>query len=183
MRELEKANRKLSTMSLNDALTGLHNRRHLNNIFPELCAEARRTSQPLTLALVDADHFKSINDTWGHGFGDTCLQFIAEMLTRHVKRPRDVAIRFGGEEFALLLPGTDAAGALNVCSALLKDIASTPLLSPDGTEVRMTLSAGIASLNPGETQNQLFERADEALYRAKSEGRNRAQLSETIAAE
>ena len=183
MRELEKANRKLSTMSLNDALTGLHNRRHLNNIFPELCAEARRTSQPLTLALVDADHFKSINDTWGHGFGDTCLQFIAEMLTRHVKRPRDVAIRFGGEEFALLLPGTDAAGALNVCSALLQDIASTPLLSPDGTEVRMTLSAGIASLNPGETQNQLFERADEALYRAKSEGRNRAQLSDTIAAE
>ncbi|GBO82876.1 sensor domain-containing diguanylate cyclase [Marinobacter salsuginis] len=183
MRELEKANRKLSTMSLNDALTGLHNRRHLNNIFPELCAEARRTSQPLTLALVDADHFKSINDTWGHGFGDTCLQFIAEMLTRHVKRPRDVAIRFGGEEFALLLPGTDAAGALNVCSALLQDIASTPLLGPDGTEVRMTLSAGIASLNPGETQNQLFERADEALYRAKSEGRNRAQLSDTIAAE
>ena len=180
MRELEKANRKLSTLSLNDALTGLYNRRHLNNIFPELCAEARRTSQPLTLALVDADHFKNINDTWGHGFGDSCLQFIAEMLTRHVKRPRDVAIRFGGEEFALLLPGTDANGALNVCSALLQDIARTPLLSPDGTKVRITLSAGIASLVSGETQNQLFERADEALYRAKSRGRNRAELSEAV---
>lgn len=179
MRELEKANRKLSTMSLNDALTGLHNRRHLDNIFPELCAEARRTGQPLTLALVDADHFKNINDTWGHGFGDTCLQFIAEFLTRHVKRPRDVAIRFGGEEFALLLPGTDTTGARKVCSALLADIANTPLLAPDGTEVRMTLSAGIASLGPGEDQSQLFERADEALYRAKSEGRNRALLAET----
>lgn len=180
MRELEKANRKLSTLSLNDALTGLYNRRHLNNIFPELCAEARRTSQPLTLALVDADHFKNINDTWGHGFGDSCLQFIAEMLTRHVKRPRDVAIRFGGEEFALLLPGTDANGALNVCSALLQDIARTPLLSPDGNKVKITLSAGIASLVSGETQNQLFERADEALYRAKSRGRNRAELSEAV---
>ena len=105
------------------------------------------------------------------------------MLSRHVKRPRDVAVRFGGEEFALLLPGTDAAGALNVCAALLNDIASSPLLSPDGTEVRMTLSAGIASLNPGETQNQLFERADEALYLAKSKGRNRAQLSEAIEVE
>lgn len=183
MRELEKANRKLSTMSLNDALTGLHNRRHLDNIFPELCAEARRTGHPLTLALVDADHFKNINDTWGHGFGDTCLQFIAEILTRHVKRPRDVAIRFGGEEFALLLPGTSATGARKVFSALLADIANTPVLAPDGTEVRMTLSAGIASLGPGEDQSQLFERADEALYRAKSEGRNRALLSETSEAE
>ncbi|WP_273204024.1 sensor domain-containing diguanylate cyclase [Marinobacter subterrani] len=182
MRELEKANRKLSALSLNDALTGLHNRRYLDNIFPELCAEARRTGNKLTLALVDADHFKRINDTWGHNFGDTCLQYIAEMLTRHVKRPRDVAIRFGGEEFALLLPGTDGSGARKVCDALLADIANTPLTSPDGTEVRITLSAGIASLGDGESQNQLFERADEALYAAKNEGRNRALLSETTEA-
>ena len=178
MRELEKANRQLSTLSTNDALTGLHNRRHLDNIFPELCAEARRTGQTLTLALVDADHFKTINDTWGHSFGDACLRFIAEMLTRHVKRPRDIAIRFGGEEFALLLPGTDAAGARKVCETLLADIANTPLTSPDGTEVRITLSAGIASLSAGESQNQLFERADEALYAAKKEGRNRVLFSE-----
>ncbi|AXS82240.1 diguanylate cyclase [Marinobacter sp. Arc7-DN-1] len=178
MRELEKANRQLSALSTNDALTGLHNRRHLDNIFPELCAEARRTGHTLTLALVDADHFKTINDTWGHSFGDACLQFIAEMLTRHVKRPRDIAIRFGGEEFALLLPETDAAGARKVCETLLADIANTPLTSPDGTEIRITLSAGIASLSAGESQNQLFERADEALYAAKSEGRNRALFSE-----
>lgn len=182
MRELEKANRQLSALSMNDALTGLHNRRHLDNIFPELCAEARRTGHTLSLALVDADHFKAINDTWGHSFGDICLQFIAEMLTRHVKRPRDIATRFGGEEFALLLPETDAAGARQVCETLLADIANTPLTSPDGTEVRITLSAGIASLRTGEDQNRLFERADEALYAAKNEGRNRALLSEVIEA-
>lgn len=181
MRELEKANRQLSTLSMNDALTGLYNRRHLDHIFPELCAEARRTGQTLTLALVDADHFKRINDTWGHSFGDTCLQFIAEMLTRHVKRPRDIAVRFGGEEFALLLPGTDEAGAGKVCEALLDDIASTPLTSPGGTEVRITLSAGIASFRASETQAQFFERADKALYLAKDQGRNRAVLSEATA--
>ncbi|MBO6850698.1 MAG: GGDEF domain-containing protein, partial [Marinobacter sp.] len=80
MRELEEANRKLATLSLNDALTGLYNRRHLDNILPELCAEARRTGQPLTLALIDADHFKRINDTYGHSFGDLCLQRIADIL-------------------------------------------------------------------------------------------------------
>jgi len=181
MRELEKANRQLSTLSMNDALTGLYNRRHLDNIFPELCAEARRTGQTLTLALVDADHFKRINDTWGHSFGDTCLQFIAEMLTRHVKRPRDIAIRFGGEEFALLLPGTDGAGARKVCETLLDDIASTPLTTPGGTEVRITLSAGIASFSAGENQARFFDRADKALYLAKHQGRNRAVLSEAAA--
>ncbi|MBW0146563.1 sensor domain-containing diguanylate cyclase [Marinobacter arenosus] len=177
MRELEKANRQLATLSLNDSLTGLHNRRHMDNILPELCAEARRTGQPLTLALVDADHFKTINDTWGHGFGDTFLQLIADILTRHVKRPRDVAVRFGGEEFALLLPGTDMGGALKVCEAILEDIESSSLTSPDGRAARITLSAGIATLAHGEDRTSLFDRADEALYQAKSKGRNRVIVS------
>lgn len=178
MRELEKANRKLATMSLNDALTGLYNRRYLDNILPELCAEARRTRQPLTLALIDADHFKRINDTWGHSFGDLCLQRIADILSRHVKRPRDVAIRFGGEEFALLLPGTDCDGAFRVCEQILEDMADLAIATPDDTEVTITLSAGIASLAPGEQEQDLFQRADEALYRAKAEGRNRVTVTE-----
>lgn len=179
MRQLEKANRKLATLSLNDALTGLYNRRYMDNSLPELCAEARRTGHPLALALVDADHFKAVNDAWGHGFGDTCLQFIADILTRHVKRPRDIVIRFGGEEFALLLPGTDTTGALNVCNALIQDIKNTPVPAPDGSDVRITLSAGIACLGSGEDQRELFERADEALYRAKAEGRNRAVAAQS----
>lgn len=180
MRELEKANRQLAALSLNDALTGLYNRRHMDNILPELCAEARRTGQPLTLALIDADHFKAVNDTWGHGFGDTFLQLIAEILTRHVKRPRDVAIRFGGEEFALLLPGTDTEGARQVCTAILEEVGGTALTSPDGAAARITLSAGLASLAPGEDRASLFERADEALYRAKTEGRNRLRLARPV---
>ena len=177
MQELESANRKLATLSLNDPLTGLYNRRHMDNILPELCAEARRTGQPLTLAVVDADRFKVINDTWGHGFGDTCLQLIADILTRHVKRPRDIAIRFGGEEFVLLLPGTDTAGAQNVCEALLNDLSTTTVNAPDGARASLTLSAGIASLLPDEDQQALFERADSALYDAKSRGRNQTVIA------
>jgi len=175
MRELEKANRQLATLSLNDALTGLHNRRHMDNLLPELCAEARRTGQPLTIALLDADHFKAVNDSWGHGFGDRCLQHIADILRRHVKRPRDIAIRFGGEEFAILLPGTDADGALGVCEGILEDIAAIRVPADDGTPVTLTMSAGTATLSQGDDERDLFRRADEALYRAKACGRNRTE--------
>lgn len=177
MRELERANRKLATLSLNDALTGLHNRRHLDNILPELCAEARRTGQPLSLALIDADHFKRINDTWGHGFGDLCLQRIADILSRHVKRPRDVAIRFGGEEFALLLPGTDRDGAHRVCQHIIEDMRSTEIEAADGAGVIITLSAGVATLSPGQSEQELFQQADEALYGAKASGRDRVTIA------
>ncbi len=178
MRELERANRQLATLSLNDALTGLHNRRHLDNLLPELCAESRRNGQPLTIALLDADHFKAVNDAWGHDFGDQCLQLMADILRRHVKRPRDVAIRFGGEEFAILLPGTDAHGALRICERVLEDLASTPVTTGSGEQVTLTMSAGTATLAPGEDERELFRRADEALYRAKAAGRNRTERSE-----
>lgn len=178
MRELEQANRKLAALSLNDPLTGLYNRRHLDNILPELCAEARRTGQPLTLALIDADRFKAVNDTWGHGFGDTCLQLIADILKRHVKRPRDIAIRFGGEEFAVLLPGADSEGARKVCQTILDELRNTPLETPDGKTLTLTLSAGIAELANREDQETLFRRADDALYQAKASGRDRVRVSE-----
>ncbi|KPP98954.1 diguanylate cyclase [Marinobacter sp. HL-58] len=178
MRELERANRQLATLSLNDALTGLHNRRHLDNLLPELCAESRRSGQPLTIALLDADHFKAVNDDWGHDFGDQCLQHIADILRRHVKRPRDVAIRFGGEEFAILLPGTGAAGARRLCEQILEDLASTRLTTINGETVSLTMSAGTATLAPGEDEKELFRRADEALYTAKAAGRNRVDQSE-----
>lgn len=173
MHELERANRKLAALSLNDALTGLHNRRHMDAALPELCAESRRTGQPLSLALIDADRFKAINDTWGHAFGDVCLQRIAEVLQRHAKRPRDVAIRFGGEEFALLLPGTDAQGARQLCEHILADLRHLVVATPDRAGLTLTMSAGVAQLVPGEAPESLFQRADEALYQAKSSGRDR----------
>lgn len=178
MRELERANRQLATLSLNDALTGLHNRRHLDNLLPELCAESRRSGQPLTIALLDADHFKAVNDDWGHDFGDQCLQHIADILRRHVKRPRDVAIRFGGEEFAILLPGTGGEGARRLCEQILEDLARSRLTTTNGKPVTLTMSAGTATLVPGEDERELFRRADEALYSAKAAGRNRAEQSE-----
>ena len=173
MGELELANRKLAALSLNDALTGLHNRRHMDNLLPELCAEARRSGQPLTLALLDADHFKLINDRWGHDFGDDCLKQIASVLGQNMKRPRDVAIRFGGEEFALLLPGTDAKGAYELCQRILSDMENNRVRTQCGETVILTMSAGTATLLPGENSKELFRRADAALYRAKSSGRNR----------
>jgi diguanylate cyclase (GGDEF)-like protein len=178
MRELERANQKLASLSLNDALTGLHNRRHMDNLMPELCAEARRTGQPLTLALLDADHFKRINDTWGHDFGDQCLKTIANTLSGHVKRPRDVAVRFGGEEFALMLPGTDTSGAERLCQAILETVRGTRVTAPDGSSVVITLSAGIARLIPGEAPRDLFLRTDEALYAAKAAGRDQVMIAQ-----
>ncbi|MGC8119229.1 sensor domain-containing diguanylate cyclase [Marinobacter sp. VGCF2001] len=177
MRELEQVNQQLATLSLNDALTGLHNRRHMDNLLPELCREARRTGQPLVVALIDADHFKRINDTWGHDFGDQCLRQIAGVLADHIKRPRDVAIRFGGEEFALLLPGTDSSGAQSLCQTILGAIRNLPLSVADNQSVRLTVSAGIAELADGEEPADLFRRADDALYRAKAAGRDQIMLA------
>ena len=179
MRELERANRQLATLSLNDALTGLYNRRHLDNLLPELCAESRRSGRPLTIALLDADHFKAVNDDWGHEVGDQCLQHMADILRRHVKRPRDVAIRFGGEEFAILLPGTGADGARTLCQQILKDLADTRIATSSGKSVILTMSAGTATLAAGEDERELFRRADDALYSAKAAGRNRVEQSET----
>ena len=172
MYRLEQANRQLEAMSLKDALTDLHNRRHMDNLLPELCLEAQRTGQPLTLALLDADHFKRINDTWGHDFGDTCLRLIADILKKRVKRPRDVAVRFGGEEFALLLPDTDTDGAVRICTAILDAIRTKRMNTPTGETVSITMSAGIAEFTNHESAQELFQRADEALYTSKHRGRN-----------
>ncbi|MEX0604226.1 MAG: diguanylate cyclase [Marinobacter sp.] len=179
MHDLERANRKLAELSTHDSLTGLHNRRFLDAMLPDICAESRRTGKPAALVLVDADHFKTLNDTWGHGFGDECLQKIADVLTRHIRRPRDVVARFGGEEFALVLPNTEEIGALNVSARILADMAATELNAPDGSKTHLTLSAGLAILTPGESESALFARADDALYRAKARGRNRSELSDS----
>ncbi|MBR9870142.1 MAG: GGDEF domain-containing protein [Gammaproteobacteria bacterium] len=180
MYRLEQANRKLETLSLKDALTGLHNRRHMDNLLPELCLEAQRTGKPLTLALLDADHFKRINDTWGHDFGDTCLRRIADILTEHVKRPRDVAVRFGGEEFALLLPDTDTDGAVRICNGILETIRTTPIHTPINEAVTLTMSAGIAEFAGHENAQELFQSADEALYTSKHRGRDTLTCAGTV---
>lgn len=177
MNELEQANHRLKALSTRDELTGLHNRRSMDTRLDELAREARRTEQPMAFILIDADHFKQANDRFGHSFGDACLQLIAQILKRNAGRPRDVAARYGGEEFALILPETDTAGALRVSEALLQDLRNTPVPAPDGTPYALTVSAGIAVFRPGDTVIGTFERADKALYRAKADGRDRAEVA------
>ncbi|MDC0662053.1 sensor domain-containing diguanylate cyclase [Marinobacter sp. SS21] len=183
MADLELANQRLEELTTQDGLTGLNNRRFLDAMFSQLLAESRRTGKPLSLVLLDADHFKQVNDRYGHAFGDRCLAAIAEVLARNIHRPQDVVARFGGEEFALLLPDTDESGAHRVCRKILDDMSRVAMVGEEGQRVRLTLSAGIATSTPGETERHLFERADQALYRAKALGRNRTETALAVTAD
>ncbi|MGP4842661.1 sensor domain-containing diguanylate cyclase [Marinobacter sp. 1Y8] len=178
MRQLEVANQRLEELSIHDDLTGLHNRRHLDAALPDICAEGRRLKQPVALIMLDADRFKTINDTFGHPFGDRCLKVIAETLLRHIKRPMDIVVRFGGEEFAVVLPKTELAGAIGVAEAILADMASQAIETPDGDTYQITLSAGVAVYDRRDSLEALYQRADKALYQAKETGRNRVCAGE-----
>ncbi|MFG6416632.1 diguanylate cyclase [Roseateles sp. DC23W] len=163
-----------------DGLTRVANRGAFDERLQLEHARAARTGGELSLLLLDVDHFKRFNDHYGHPGGDACLREIASALAGQARRPADLASRIGGEEFALLLPDTDMAGALGAAERLIAAIASLALphaASP--TAARVTVSIGIASCVPPQQQaagaeRQLVERADQALYRAKAEGRNRA---------
>lgn len=165
--DLEAANRKLQALSLTDELTGLWNRRAFDQRLTEELARTRRTREPLTLAMVDLDNFKQINDTWGHPFGDTVLQRMADLMASS-KRTEDIAVRYGGEEFALLLPLADEAGARMVCERLLSNMRDT-----DWGHRAITASVGLATIRGDFSREELLRRADHALYEAKRQGKNR----------
>ena len=163
-----------------DALTGLPNRRHADEVLERLPAAARRTRRPLAVVLFDLDHFKAINDNFGHSIGDEALRATAS-ATRELLRGSDHAARFGGEEFLLLLPETSADDALIVAEKLRAQIAE---LEVEGLDREVTASFGVAAYPDHEaTADRLIEAADAALYRAKAAGRNRVESSlETVAA-
>lgn len=152
-----------------DGLTGLRNRRWLDDAFPRQLERAVRLGQPVTALMIDIDYFKRLNDQYGHLVGDAVLGHVAELLTNGL-RPQDLLARYGGEEFAVLLPGLDAKGGVVVAERLRKTISETS--GPDGIPPT-TVSIGVASHRPNEEMTSLLVRADGALYRAKSEGRNR----------
>lgn len=155
-------------MATTDALTGLRTRRHL---VQQLAAQYSPGAEPPGLIIVDADHFKRVNDTYGHPAGDAVLIELAQRL-RSVCRSSDVLARFGGEEFVLLLPNTGADTAATVAERVRQNIAATPILLPDGMEVSVTVSVGVAG--PGcSSPDILLNAADQALYVAKRDGRNR----------
>lgn len=177
--ELQQANLQLKALSTIDGLTGISNRRRFDDTLASEWKRAARLGQPLALAILDMDWFKNYNDHYGHQAGDDCLRTFARLLEANVRRTGDLVARYGGEEFAFIAPAIDDASALGmaqaICDALVK-LALPHLASPLG---HVTVSIGVAVMVPkeGETAEVLVRKADEALYRAKAQGRNRVELS------
>jgi two-component system, sensor histidine kinase LadS len=175
MNNLEFANKELSKMSFTDPLTKVYNRRYFDNILSGEIKRASRTGQPLSVAIVDLDHFKLVNDTHGHLIGDECLRLVAKTLKRNLGRTSDLIARFGGEEFAMILPATSQENAIIVAERARSAVAEINFIHR-GRQVDLSVSIGVAGWIP--TQNEIAEKllqqADKALYQAKLQGRNRA---------
>jgi diguanylate cyclase (GGDEF)-like protein len=161
-----------------DSLTGLHNRRAFEEMIQREVQLAARDNTPLTLLMMDLDHFKQLNDTWGHALGDRALRTFGGVLLT-VTGSRDAVARLGGEEFAILLPGRSPRSALSLAERLRATVEGLRL--SEGEElVRFTVSVGLSSLQPGEVGFEpMLRRADRALYKVKRSGRNRVLLAET----
>jgi diguanylate cyclase len=160
--------------AVTDGLTSLFNRRHFDLILPLAAGEAVEGDQPLSLLMIDIDHFKQFNDTHGHAMGDQVLKLVARTLSDCIKG-RDTAARFGGEEFAILLPETKLTHAVTVAEQIRNAVASKKLVNraKNQTLGTITLSIGVAQFRPGEKPADVVQRADEGLYSAKRNGRNR----------
>ncbi len=162
-----------------DVLTGWNNRRYLSVRLVEELARARRDQVGVTCLMLDVDHFKNVNDTWGHAAGDAVLRELAQRIDSQV-RASDVAARYGGEEFVVLLPSTEVASAKLLAERIRKAISATPFDLPTGDTATVTVSIGISETHPGPDDtdlktigDSLVARADVALYAAKSAGRDR----------
>ncbi len=177
-------NDRLEQMAVTDGLTGLANRRHFNQTLDREWRRARREIDLVSLLMIDIDHFKGYNDRLGHLAGDECLRRVARAIGSCVRRPLDLAARYGGEEFAIVLPGTDAAGAFAVAQRVREAVAAVALPHPD-TGKSVTVSIGMATLRPiaDDAETILIAASDEALYRAKRAGRDRAVAHDATAAE
>lgn len=173
-RERERATR--------DELTGLHNRRFMLEVMQFEGARARRSGQTLLMAQFDLDHFKAVNDTHGHAAGDQALQVFARVVQENV-RESDVLARWGGEEFVLLMGQTDADYASLLLERVRRAVERTPVHLASGAQLRLTVSVGVASLRSDETPLGLLHRVDQALYRAKRQGRNQIVWAAQDAAE
>lgn len=156
-----------------DALTGLHNRRWLDDMLPRMIERATRSQHPLSLMMIDADHFKQFNDQHGHLAGDNALRHIAHIIQQQI-RPSDFAARYGGEEFTVLLPDTKITHAHIVAQRLCRGVGSCPIKNIDSATLpAISISIGLTQLTPGQGTEALLATADTALYQAKRAGRNR----------
>lgn len=186
LRRRTAAQAQLSWMSQTDFLTGLPNRRRFDEVFAQVFEKARWQGTSLSLLIVDADHFKRVNDRHGHAVGDEVLKKLAERLSASVHRPEDVVCRVGGEEFAVLLPETDRAGALRIAEKLHAEVSALNVTSAAITSGMFTVSIGLATVEPERTDlatpMDLYRIADAALYDAKANGRNQTHCAEPFRA-
>ncbi|MGB5337520.1 MAG: GGDEF domain-containing protein, partial [Gammaproteobacteria bacterium] len=177
--ELQRVNEKLLEQTRTDALTGIANRRYFDEILGlEIRRAGRSADAPLSLILCDIDHFKLYNDSYGHVAGDQCLQQVAAVIKSIFKRASDAAVRYGGEEFAVIMPATNAEHARVVAEKLRQAIWDRAIPHASSrTADRLTLSIGVTTLPSGETitVQKFTSMADEALYTAKANGRNRVE--------
>jgi diguanylate cyclase (GGDEF)-like protein len=181
-REKESLNRELSRLAHQDALSGLANRRHFDQVLGSEWYRLARERRPLAVLFIDIDHFKLFNDRYGHGPGDECLRRVSSALSRSLRRPGDLAARYGGEEFVILLPGTDEKGATDVAERVLGEIDSLKIPHYASENGFLTASIGLALTTPDPTlpPESLLQLADAALYKAKSLGRHQLVLAGEI---
>lgn len=172
LQELSQAMEQIEKLARTDPLTGLANRRHFDELFERERGRASRLHNPICAITVDLDHFKRVNDSYGHNAGDQVLKAVADCFRRHL-RPYDVVARFGGEEFVILVPGATIEQAVQIAERLR--LAIRAIVLPELPPV--SASFGVAAFAPGEPSEALLERADAALYRAKHGGRDRVEVA------
>ncbi|MFC3627218.1 diguanylate cyclase [Vogesella amnigena] len=177
IRELEQALEAASAKIKEDQLTGAYNRRGLEEHFTREISRAERSGQPLSVALLDVDNFKQVNDSFGHLTGDNVLKYLVDMI-RHCVRASDIVGRFGGEEFIVLLPDTAAAEAVDLMQRLQRELTKNFFLA-NSEKLVVTFSAGVAEWHRGEQDVNVIERADRAMYQAKLAGKNRTLSAES----
>jgi polar amino acid transport system substrate-binding protein len=173
-RELQAANQRLADISRHDALTGLYNRLHFNEVIDRTTGLCVRNNLVLTVAMIDLDHFKAINDSFGHAFGDACLRHVAALLDRFFRRETDTTIRYGGEEFLVIHVGGTTDAVVARLDAFRREVEQS-VVTRDSVQSSLTLSIGVWSGVPGvgDSAAELLKLADDALYEAKNRGRNR----------
>jgi len=175
--ELETVNAQLRELNTQDELTGLHNRRYLNETLGGEYRRAMRDQKAISILMIDIDHFKQLNDNFSHQFGDHCLRVAGDILKQNTRRPPDIAARYGGEEFVVVLPQTTVENAVFVAEKIRNSFEQCPLEWHDQT-ARITVSIGVCGEIPSQVDHheQLLSRADAMLYLAKAKGRNRVEV-------
>lgn len=179
-RQLVGTNAFLRDLANRDGLTGIHNRRAIDTHLRDELSRAQRSAQPVSLLMIDVDHFKKFNDTYGHLDGDNCLREVAAIVAHAARRPGDLAARYGGEEFSIVLPGQEGSVAAQVAEMLRKRVMQAAIPHAGSAQGVVTVSIGVAAIQPNRhtTSSDLVGPADRALYDAKSAGRNRVVVDD-----